>query len=199
MLCDRYAERSVAVQHGGADLEFCDLTIEVAYHEALPQQLNAMHLRLSAASAVISAPFSPDGATEVFRGAQGPVAGDRARGQRFPRLGVLAWRNDGMGASVGDGVVALARVVGAVRGDCAEVHINGELVKELGQHGRVADAAPGDLNGSDLQRLFVDTDVDLAPQTAFIATMLAGVPLAFTSALIPVLSISRFSGPCEPR
>jgi len=44
--------------------------------------------------------------------------------------------------------------------------------------------AAGDLDGADLQRLFIDTDVDLAPQTAFRATMLAGVPLAFARAML---------------
>ena len=68
-----------------------------------------------------------------------------------------------MGASVGDGVVALARVVGTVRGDRADFHISGDLVEKLGQHGRVTDVAVGDLDGSDLQRLFVDANVDLAP------------------------------------
>ena len=65
-LCDRYTEGGVTVEHGGADLEFGDLTIEVACHEALPQQLYAVHLRLGAASAVVAAPFSPDRAPEVF-------------------------------------------------------------------------------------------------------------------------------------
>lgn len=63
------AKRGVAVQDGSADMEFSNLTVEVACHEALPQQLHAMHLRLGAASAVVSAPRSPDGAAKVFRGA----------------------------------------------------------------------------------------------------------------------------------
>ena len=33
-------------------LEFCDLTVEVALHEALPRPLAAMHLRPGTASAV---------------------------------------------------------------------------------------------------------------------------------------------------
>ena len=108
-LCDRYAERGVAVQDGGSDLEFCDLAIEVACHEALPEQFHAVHLRLGAASAVVSAPLSPDGATEVFRCAKGLVPGDSACRRRFPRLGVLARWYDGMGAPVRDGIMALAR------------------------------------------------------------------------------------------
>ena len=55
----RYAERGEAVEHGNADLELGDLTIEVPGHEALAQQLHTMHLRLDAASAVIPTPMAP--------------------------------------------------------------------------------------------------------------------------------------------
>ncbi|WP_162105081.1 hypothetical protein [Rhodovulum sulfidophilum] len=37
-LCDRYAERGLAVQDADADLELCDLTIEVARHQALARE-----------------------------------------------------------------------------------------------------------------------------------------------------------------
>ena len=39
--------------------------------------------------------------------------------------------------------------------------------------------APGDLDGSDLQRFLVDPEVDLAPDAAFGAAMLTRMPLAF--------------------
>jgi hypothetical protein len=68
-----------------------------------------------------------------------------------------------MGATVCDGIVALARVVGTIRGHRAELNISGYLVEKLRQHGRVTDVASGNLYGSDLQRLFIDADVDLAP------------------------------------
>src|SRR6056297_686271 len=84
-----------------------------------------------------------------------------------------------MGAAVGDGVVAPARVIGSVGSDRADLYISGDLVEKLGQHGRVTDVAAGDFDGSDLQRLFIDADVDLAPQTAFRTAMLAGLPLTF--------------------
>lgn len=38
---------------------------------------------------------------------------------------------------------------------------------------------PGDLDGSDLQRLLVDPEMDLAPDPPFRAAVLAGVPLTF--------------------
>jgi hypothetical protein len=46
-----------------------------------------------------------------------------------------------------------------------------------------ADPATGDLYGPDFQRLLIDTDMDLAPQAALRAPMLAGVPLTFAFGL----------------
>jgi len=53
------------LQDGDTDLELCDLTVEVARHEALARQFPAMHLRFDAASAVAAAPLSPDGSAEA--------------------------------------------------------------------------------------------------------------------------------------
>ncbi|PZX10308.1 hypothetical protein LX81_04260 [Palleronia aestuarii] len=47
-----------------------------------------------------------------------------------------------MSATVCDGIVALARVVGAIRGHRAEFNISRYLVEELRQHGRTTDVAP---------------------------------------------------------
>ena len=66
-LCDRDAERGVAVQNGDTDLKLRDLSVEVPRHEALPQQFHTVHLRFDAASAVVSAPSSPDRSAEAFR------------------------------------------------------------------------------------------------------------------------------------
>ena len=48
----------------------------------------------------------------MFGGAQGFVSSDRADGDGLPWLGVLAGRDDGVGAAVGNGVVAFAGVIG---------------------------------------------------------------------------------------
>lgn len=69
-----------------------------------------------------------------------------------------------MGGSIGDRVMALARIVGAIRGYRLDLHLGGDLAQQLGQHRRVAELATGDFDGTDFQRLFIDTDVDLAPQ-----------------------------------
>ncbi|CAM4140906.1 hypothetical protein PARU111607_06370 [Palleronia rufa] len=53
---------------------------------------NASSSRHGAASALVSAPSSPDRATEMFRCARGPVPGDSTRGRWRSRLGVPARR-----------------------------------------------------------------------------------------------------------
>ena len=65
---------------------------------------------------------------------------------------------------------------GTVRGDRADLHVSGNLAEQIGQHRRVADLASDDFDGPDLRRLFVHTEVDLAPLAPFRAAMLAGVP-----------------------
>lgn len=98
----------------------------------------------------------------------------------FHGLAFFAGRYDGTCASICDRVVALARVVCSVRGD---FHICRDLIQHLGLHRRIADPAAGDLYGPDFQRLLIDTDMDLAPQAALRAPMLAGVPLTFAFGL----------------
>ncbi len=63
------------------------------------------------------------------------------------------------------------------------LHVSSNLAEQFGQHGRITNAATGDLDGPNFERLLVDADVDLAPETALRATMFAGVPLAFTFGL----------------
>ena len=75
---------------------------------ALTQQRHTVHLCLDAASAVVSAPSWPEGTTEVFRCPQCFVSRDRAGGDGLARFGVLAGRDDGVGAAVSDGIVAFA-------------------------------------------------------------------------------------------
>ena len=58
-----------------------------------------------------------------------------------------------------------------------------DLVEQFGQHGRVADVAAGDLDGPDLQRLLINSDVYLSPDAPLGAAVLARVPLAFTLGL----------------
>lgn len=52
------------------------------------------------------------------------------------------------------------------------------LVEQIGQQGRVTDAASSELDDPDPQRLLVDPKLDLAPDRSFGATMLACMPVA---------------------
>ena len=55
-----------------------------------------------------------------------------------------------------------------------------DLVEQIGQHRRITDVAPGDLDGADLEGFLVNPKMDLAPDPPLGPTMLARVPLAFT-------------------
>jgi hypothetical protein len=105
---DGDAERGEAVQDGNADLELGDLTVELARGQALAQELDTVHLGLGAASAVVSAPSSPDCPAETFRSAQDLVTGDRPGGVWLPWFGILARWDDRSRTPGGDGVMALA-------------------------------------------------------------------------------------------
>lgn len=98
-----------------------------------------------------------------------------------------------MGIADGNRVMALARIVGSIGGDRADVLIVGDLVSNSGSMGasiarqRIckanvtggADIAGRDLDGAHLKRFFVDTYVYLAPYPALGAAMLARIPRAF--------------------
>jgi hypothetical protein len=72
--------------------------------------------------------------------------------------------------------MALAGVEGAIGGDAGDLLTGRDLVEQFGQHGRVAYVAGGELGCPDLQCLLVNSNVDLAPDAAFRAAVLAGVP-----------------------
>jgi len=75
--------------------------------------------------------------------------------------------------------MAFTRVVGALRCDTSEVMIRRDLAKQARQNGCIADTAACNLDGADLQRFLTNPNVDLAPQAAFWATMLTGIPFPF--------------------
>ena len=81
--------------------------------------------------------------------------------------------------------MAFSGVVGAICGDDGNVLIGGDLGQQFGQHGGIPDVAAGDLDRPDLQRLFVDPEMDLAPDAAFCPAVLARVPLTFPFDLDP--------------
>ena len=81
--------------------------------------------------------------------------------------------------------MAFSGVVGAICCDTGNVLIGGDLGQQFGQHGGIPDVAAGDLDRPDLQRLFVDPEMDLAPDAAFCPAVLARVPLTFPFDLDP--------------
>ena len=142
-----------------------------------PKKFNTVHLGLDAASSMVSAPDSPDRATEVFRSLQSLISGHGTRSDGLPRLCVFAGWDHGIRPAASDGVVAFAGIIGTVCGDATDRLVCRDLVEQIGQHRRITDVAPGDLDSANLQCFFVNPKVDLAPDAPFRATMLACVPL----------------------
>jgi len=118
-----------------------------------------------------------------------------------------------MGPAFGNGIVALSGVVCTVSCDTGDLLIGWDPGQSLGWHRRVADIAAGDLDSPDFKGFLINPEMDLAPDTTLWTAMLASVPLPFAlrcpagastgcgreGTLIPVLSIKRCSGPCDPR
>ena len=107
----------------------------------------------------------------------------RPRAHRLPRLGVLAGRDDGGGVSSGNCLVTLPGFIGAVCRHGTNLFVCRDLVEQVRQDGCIPNVAPGDLDGSNLQRLFVDADVYLAPDAPLGDTVFAGALLAFALGL----------------
>ena len=96
------------------------------------------------------------------------------QGLAFLRGGVIAAAPR---AAMASWHLRVSKAPSAVAGDFL---IERNLVKQFGQHGRVAHVAGGELGGPDFQGSLVDPDVDLAPDLTFGAAMLARVPLPLT-------------------
>ena len=69
--------------------------------------------------------------------------------------------------------MAFTGVEGTIGSNAPDLLIGGDLVEQFGQHRRIAHVAGGELGRTDLQCLLVNSDVDLAPYTAFRAAMFA--------------------------
>lgn len=82
-----------------------------------------MHRRLDAATVVVSPPSSPQGAAEMRGCPHNLIARKRTGGESPLRLRVLAGRSDSGGASIGNGIVALACVMRAAGSDTANLDI----------------------------------------------------------------------------
>ena len=115
----------------------------------------------------------------------GPRASNCPGAVGLPRFGVLTGWYDG-GSTAGDnGVMALAGVESAVGSDAADLLVGGDMGKQCGPHGRIADITGGELRGPDFRCLLVNSNMDLAPDTTSRATMLACIPFTFPLDLDP--------------
>jgi hypothetical protein len=70
-------------------------------------------------------------------------------------------------------------VAGTVCRDPTDLLIRSYQVKKAWQHGRIPKIAARHFDGTDLHRLFINANVDLAPEAAPWATMFARIPRAF--------------------
>lgn len=74
-LGERYAKGRVAIEDGDADLDLPDLTVEVRRRQRLAEQLYTMPLGFDTASAVVSAPPSPESGTDMAVTLTNPIFG----------------------------------------------------------------------------------------------------------------------------
>lgn len=81
--------------------------------------------------------------------------------------------------------MTLARIVGTVSGDAANLLIGRDQAEDVGQNGRIAEVAAGELYCSDFQRFLVDPEVNLAPNTALLDQQAYVHSIPFTLDLDP--------------
>ena len=155
------------------------LPLKRARHHPLAQAFEAVHLGLHQTSAVIAAPLFPDAAPQSVTGSQRFVARMRSHQGRLPRLGVLARGDHRLRISLGNRRMARLGVVGTVPTDAGNRLIGWYLLQQLEQHGRIAHAVVGHLDGPDLQRVGINTQVQLAPLAPVLGPVLLAFPFAF--------------------
>ena len=103
--------------------------------------------------------------------------------------------------------MALAGVIGPVCRDAAGLLVRRYPAEQVRQHRCIANGAACHFDSAYFQCVLIKTDVGLAPEAAFGATVLACVPFALPFGLddsavcqccMPVLSTGKCSGPFEP-
>ena len=107
------ADLREAIEDCSTDFEFGYLTIESARHDALTEQLEAVHFRFDEAAAMIAAPLLPDGASKPLDRTERFIAGSRAGAILLPWSSVAANWNDRLGIAFSDRGMALFGVVRA--------------------------------------------------------------------------------------
>ena len=105
------------------------------------------------------------------------------KGSAFAHAGILSWRNDGHGVVLHHCGMHSLRVIGTVTCDAQQWLVLRQLCQQLRHQGRIADVVGGDADGSHLQCLGIDTDVQLAPLMSTFRAMLFALPFAFAQEL----------------
>jgi hypothetical protein len=78
-----------AVRGCDTNLELCNLFLRLPHHQALAQQLHAVHLGFGATSAMVAASLLPDLPAQSFRRAQRLVSSNGARAAWLSKFGSL--------------------------------------------------------------------------------------------------------------
>jgi len=90
-----------------------------------------MHLGFDAASAVISAPASPQRAAQIPLRIDCIVTGDGSSARQLPELGILAWWDHRVGYSGGNRFVTFTGIIRPIGGNAADVFVGRGLVHEV--------------------------------------------------------------------
>ena len=91
-------------------------------------------------------------------------------------LRVSSRGNRGFRPTLANGCIAGLRVVGPIPGDLTD--LPGNLRQQRRQHPAIMNVARGHLNGHNLFRVLVDSQMEFAPDTPLIAPMLVDLPLS---------------------
>lgn len=112
---------------------------------------------------MVAGPVPPYGPAETAATSQIVIPGRCSRRLFFPRLSAPAGRDDCRCPARRDGGMAGPGVVSAISRDPVDGLVVGYLIQQVGEHGRVANTRPGDLDGPNFQCFRVNPEVNLAP------------------------------------
>jgi len=183
LLCDadgvRRADLGEAIEDCSTDFELGFLTLEGACVEALAEQLEAVHLGLDQAAAVVAAPLLPDRPAKPLHRAQRFIAGLDAGAAFDPCPAIATNRDDRIGPAPGNGGVTVSGIIGAIAVDAEDRLILGDLRQKRRKGRRITDGVGRDLDCPDIQGLRIDPDMNLAPLAAIGSAVLPCFPFAF--------------------
>lgn len=125
------AEGRKAVQGGGADMDFGGLAAGVSFSDSRAESFQAAHPPIDPAADMVYRPAHPECPNEIPRCARGFVSDACRWAVFFSQAPVLADRNDRNGITLNDGLVAAARIVGAIAGDWGDLLMRRDLADQV--------------------------------------------------------------------